>query len=213
MSTFSGACTGEGTPLNQRTGRRQTYRSSIWRSATLSERMPPPIGVVSGPLIDDEVFAAGRDGLFGQPGVEQVVRLLAGVDLHPVDLALAAVGLLHGGIETRTEARQMSGPVPSPSMKGMIGWSGTLSLPFWIVIFWPCAGTLSLSAVDIDGLRKNDRKGEFLGGECYHGGAASVATAGRADRLSTRLNPSRPSPRTHGRRHAAASFSSRIAHP
>ena len=23
----------------------------------------------------------------------------------------------------------MSGPVPSPSMKGMIGWSGTSSLP------------------------------------------------------------------------------------
>ena len=52
MSTFSGALTGEGTPLNQRTGRRQTYRSNIWRSATFSERMPPPIGVVSGPLMD-----------------------------------------------------------------------------------------------------------------------------------------------------------------
>ncbi len=51
MSTFSGARTGEGTPLNQRTGRRHTYRSSIWRSATFSERMPPPIGVVSGPLM------------------------------------------------------------------------------------------------------------------------------------------------------------------
>ena len=52
MSTFSGALTGDGTPLNQRTGRRQTYRSSIWRNATLSERMPPPTGVVSGPLIE-----------------------------------------------------------------------------------------------------------------------------------------------------------------
>ncbi len=52
MSTFSGERTGEGTPTNQRTGRRQTYRSSIWRSATFSERMPPPIGVVSGPLIE-----------------------------------------------------------------------------------------------------------------------------------------------------------------
>ena len=52
MSTFSGERTGEGTPLNQRTGRRHTYRSSIWRSATFSERMPPPIGVVSGPLIE-----------------------------------------------------------------------------------------------------------------------------------------------------------------
>ena len=44
----------------------------------------------------------------------------------------------------------MSGPVPSPSMNGMIGWSGTVSLPSWIVIFWPCGGTFSLSAVDIN---------------------------------------------------------------
>ena len=36
---------------------------------------------------------------------------------------------------TRTEARQISGPVPSPSMNGMIGLSGTASLPLWIVIF------------------------------------------------------------------------------
>ena len=43
---------GEGTPSNQRTGRRHTYRSSICRRATLSERMPPPTGVVNGPLID-----------------------------------------------------------------------------------------------------------------------------------------------------------------
>ena len=52
MSTFSGSFSGEGTPLNQRTGRRHTYRSSSWRNATLIERMPPPTGVVSGPLIE-----------------------------------------------------------------------------------------------------------------------------------------------------------------
>ena len=52
MSVFSGSFTGEGTPLKYRTGRRHTYRSSSCRSATLSERMPPPTGVVSGPLID-----------------------------------------------------------------------------------------------------------------------------------------------------------------
>ena len=51
MLTSPGCFTGEGTPSNQRTGRRHTYRSSICRSATLSERMPPPTGVVSGPLM------------------------------------------------------------------------------------------------------------------------------------------------------------------
>ena len=52
MLVFSGSFTGLGTPLKYWIGRRQTYRSSSCRIATLIERMPPPIGVVSGPLID-----------------------------------------------------------------------------------------------------------------------------------------------------------------
>ena len=51
MSTSSGLRTGEGTPRNQRTGRRQTYRSSNWRIATFRLRKPPPTGVVRGPLM------------------------------------------------------------------------------------------------------------------------------------------------------------------
>ena len=51
MSVPDGSFSGLGTPRNQRTGRRQTKRSSSCRSATLSERMPPPTGVVIGPLI------------------------------------------------------------------------------------------------------------------------------------------------------------------
>ena len=52
MSVFSGCLTGLGTPVNQRTGRRHTYKSSSCRSATFKLRMPPPTGVVSGPLMD-----------------------------------------------------------------------------------------------------------------------------------------------------------------
>src|SRR6185437_6148763 len=53
---------------------------------------------------------------------------------------------------TRTLERQMSGPVPSPSMNGMMGLSGTVSLPSRMVILAPCAGgvTFMVAAVDID---------------------------------------------------------------
>ncbi len=44
----------------------------------------------------------------------------------------------------------MSAPVPSPSMNGMIGWSGTCSLPFAIVIFSPPAGMSNLTAFGIE---------------------------------------------------------------
>jgi hypothetical protein len=40
----------------------------------------------------------------------------------------------------------MSGPMPSPSMTGMIGWAGTLREPsFRNVIRSPFAGTVTLS--------------------------------------------------------------------
>ncbi len=38
---------------------------------------------------------------------------------------------------TRTDACQMSGPVPSPMMNGMMGASGTERRPSCIVIVWP----------------------------------------------------------------------------
>src|SRR5690606_7750429 len=52
----------------------------------------------------------------------------------------------------------MSGPVPSPSMNGMIGWSGTPSLPLAMVIFPPPAGGVSVdSAMRISASRGNAR--------------------------------------------------------
>src|SRR6202043_261146 len=50
------------------------------------------------PLDGHQVFAAGCNGFFRQPGVEQLVGLFPRVDLHPVDAPLAAVSLGHRGV-------------------------------------------------------------------------------------------------------------------
>src|SRR5688572_31082227 len=44
----------------------------------------------------------------------------------------------------------MSGPVPSPSINGMIGLSGTMSLPSRMEIFAPCAGGVIFTGAAVD---------------------------------------------------------------
>ena len=69
----------------------------------------------------NEIVAKRRQRVFGEPVVIFVERLLAGVNFEPFDLALAAVSFFTAASSTVCEARQMSGPVPSPSMNGMTG--------------------------------------------------------------------------------------------
>ena len=114
-----------GTPRNHRTGRRQTYRSRICRRATLSERIPPPTGVVSGPLMPttsvrkaSSVASGSHSSLWSNDFWPARTSLQAILRSPPYAFCTAAS-------KTRTEARQMSGPVPSPSMNGMTGSSGT----------------------------------------------------------------------------------------
>src|SRR2546427_5688126 len=49
----------------------------------------------------------------------------------------------------RLLARQMSGPVPSPSMNGTMGWLGTLRRPSLISMRWPSLGGVNCSSTDI----------------------------------------------------------------
>ena len=58
--------------------------------------------------------------------------------------------------KTRTLARQMSGPVPSPSMKGMIGSSGTTSRPLLRVMAVPVVGAFRIEKF---GIRSRPRFG------------------------------------------------------
>ena len=51
ITTKSGLLTGDGTPSKYLTGLRLTYKSSICLNETFYDLIPPPIGVVKGPLI------------------------------------------------------------------------------------------------------------------------------------------------------------------
>src|SRR5688572_3253660 len=100
--------------------------------------MPPPIGVVSGPLMPTRYFLKST---IVSSGSQLFVCLNA---FSPASTSCHAIFFLPpyafstAASKTRTLARQMSRPVPSPSMKGTIGLSGTWSLlPGPIVIGWP----------------------------------------------------------------------------
>ena len=66
--------------------------------ATFSERMPPPTGVPSGPLMRHDEVAQRGQRLVGKARAVELVGLVAREHLDPGDLALAAVGLLDRGI-------------------------------------------------------------------------------------------------------------------
>ena len=86
--------------------------------------MPPPTGVVSGPLMPTRYSRNASSVSSGSQFAGLLERLLAGEHFEPLDLRAAAVRLRTAASNTRTLARQMSGPVPSPSMNGMIGLIG-----------------------------------------------------------------------------------------
>src|SRR5204863_6626686 len=116
---------------------------------TLRLRMPPPTGVVSGPLIATlYAFTASSVSVGSHSPAAFFAFSPARISNHasrrapPYALATAAS-------KTRTLARQMSGPVPSPSMKGIIGLSGTTRRPPFRVIAAPVDGGLTVVKVAI----------------------------------------------------------------
>src|SRR2546421_7997897 len=92
--------------------------------------MPPPTGVVSGPLMPtmwsrkaSTVSSESHDPVSLNASSPARTSCQSMRFLPPYDFSTAAS-------KTRCDARQMSGPVPSPSMKGMVGSSGTVRWPW-----------------------------------------------------------------------------------
>src|SRR6185312_14351407 len=119
----------------------QAYRSSTCRRVTLSDRMPPPTGVVSGPLIETRNSCIASTVSWGSQSWNRVNAF------SPANTSIQATrrsppnAFSIAASNTRTEARQMSAPVPSPSTYGMIGLFGTSGAPFSYAIRSPVDGT------------------------------------------------------------------------
>ena len=129
ISTKLGFFTGEGTPLYHFTGRTQAYRSKICLIATLSDLNPPPTGVVNGPLIATRcsaivsVVSLGNHSPFFAFAFSPAYTSFQWIFLAPPYAFSTAAS------STFCAAAHISGPIPSPSIKGMIGLSGTCNLP------------------------------------------------------------------------------------
>ena len=74
--------------MKYRTGLTHAYKSNICRSATFSERIPPPTGVVSGPLMLTRKSRAASTVSSGS---------------HCWNVLNAFVGLLHGRVQPSVE--------------------------------------------------------------------------------------------------------------
>ena len=98
-----------GTPGSDFAGRRQAYRSSATRKATLTERKPEPTGVVMGPLMAtfvDRTDSTTSSGSGAPP--RSIATAPASWRSQTIGTPLAAI--------TVSRAVASSGPVPSPGM-------------------------------------------------------------------------------------------------
>ena len=98
------------TPFMVFEGRRQAYRSSSLRRATLTLRKPPPMGVVIGPLMATLVRRMDSSTCSGS-GVpySSMTSTPASRRSHSMGTPVAAT--------TVSSAAASSGPVPSPGIK------------------------------------------------------------------------------------------------
>ena len=128
----------------------------------MRERIPPPTGVVSGPLMATSwVMIACSVSSGSQLSTWFFAFSPARTSTHAI-CRLPPYAAFTALSRTSFEARQMSGPMPSPSMNGMIGWEGTLSLPPTMVIDSPFtgAGVFWVEAVEVGAMRHSLSSGE-----------------------------------------------------
>src|SRR6185295_4673116 len=91
--------------------------------------MPLPTGVVSGPLIPTRYFRYASIVASGSQSSNCFFAFSPAYTSYQAIFFFPPYAFATEASSTATDAFQMSGPVPSPSMNGRIGWSGTLRVP------------------------------------------------------------------------------------
>src|SRR5437870_4050671 len=123
-SRRSGCVTGLGIPGIQWTGLTFAYRSRVFRRATFRDRNPPPTGVVIGPLIATTYSRIAARVACGKSSPYWNIALSpAGTGYQAIFRRPPKVSAIAASI-ARAAAWTTSGPIPSPSITGMIGSSG-----------------------------------------------------------------------------------------
>src|ERR1700687_4262470 len=102
--------------------------------------MPPPTGVVNGPLMATRKLRIASTVSFGSHSLNALNAFSPANTSNHATCRFPPYACSTAASKTRREAFQMSRPVPSPSMKGMMGVSGTRSSPPLYSIPLPPAG-------------------------------------------------------------------------
>src|ERR1017187_419428 len=103
--------------------------------------MPPPTGVVRGPLMATRNSRMAATVSSGSHFLNWAFAFSPAKTSYQATERFPSYAFSTAASNTRTDAFQMSRPVPSPSMKGIMGRSGTRYLPLLYSIFCPLDGT------------------------------------------------------------------------
>src|ERR1700733_2558457 len=107
------------TPGSDRTGLTFAYRSSFFRSATLTLANPPPIGVVTGPFNPTRVRSRlSRTSCGNETPALRITSSFSSTTSHSIATPVASTA--------RRAAEETSGPIPSPGIK--VTWWDTSPL-------------------------------------------------------------------------------------
>src|SRR5206468_2326648 len=139
--------------------------------------MPPPTGVVNGPLMPTRNSRNASTVSSGSHSSNLSFAVWPAKTSNQEIFFLPPKAFSTAASNTRSLAAQISGPVPSPRMNGMTGWFGTWRVPLSIEIFSPDGGVTFLYGIS-----------DNCSGSCAGCNLAEMAARARETRINRDLH-------------------------